>query len=173
MRLVRWPRTFLLTLLVLTLAACGSDSPHNQQRSTPAPGSSGSSGGENTLAPAAASPIAVHLQHDYESLRESHQKISDIWEGLATGKQVRCGDYPDVMSPETITSEGEATFEPLATLLHSAAIEIDQAISLWKAECAKPRANPSPDVLDRGRLGVRSAGDALNQAQKLLADLQG
>jgi len=172
MRLARWTCTILLILTILTLTACSSDDSYSQPRSTPAPEPTDSNG-ETTSGPATASPIAVHLQHDYESLRESHQKISDIWEGLATGKQVRCGDYPDVMSPETITAEGDAAFEPLATLLHGAAIDIDQAINLWKAECAKPRANPSPDVLDRGRLVVRSAGDALNQAEKLLADLQG
>lgn len=172
MRPVRWTRTVLFILLVLTLTACGSDGARHQPRSTPAPGPIDNSDGHPSF-PATVSPVAVRLQHAYESLRESHQTMSDIWEGLATGQQVRCGDYPAVISPETITSEGDASFEPLATLLHSAAIDVDQAINLWKAECAKPRANPSPDVINQGRFIVRSAGDALDQAEKLLADLQG
>jgi hypothetical protein len=172
MRVVRWIRTMIfLSLLVLALAACGSNGSHDSQRSTADPGPANGSG-EDTPFPATLSPAAVHLQRDYESLRESRQKISDIWEGLATGTQVRCGEYPDVMSPETLTAEGDPALEPLATLLHSAAIDIDEAINLWKAECTRPRANPSPDVIDKGRLAVRAAGDALNQAQELLATFQ-
>jgi hypothetical protein len=170
MSVVRWTRTILLCLLVLTWAACSSNGSHHNQRSTAVPGPANS--GDNTPLSATVSPAAVHLQRDYESLRESHQKISDVWESLAIGTQVQCGDYPDVMSPETITAEGDPAFEPLATLLHSAAIDIDEAINLWKAECTRPRANPSPDVIDKGRLAVRAAGDALNQAQELLATFQ-
>jgi len=169
MRGLRWIDTIFLFLTVLVLAACNSSGSHDKQRSSAEPSPVG---GEDTPSLVTLSPVAVHLQRDYESLRDSHQKISDVWEGLATGKQVRCGEYPEVLSPEVITSEGDVAFEPLATLLHSAAIDIDQAIRLWKAECTRPRANPPPDVIDKGRLLVRSAGDALNQAQKLLADVQ-
>jgi predicted small lipoprotein YifL len=172
MRTVCSTHIILLSLLALALAACGSNGSHDKPPATAEPGlSSGNS--ENTPLPATVSPAAVHLQRAYESLRESHQKISDIWEGLATGEQVRCGEYPEVLSPETITSEGDTTYEPLAALLHSAAIDIGQAINLWKAECTNTRTNPPSDVIDRGRLAVRSAGDALNQAQELLAGIQG
>jgi hypothetical protein len=167
---MRWTRTILLSLLVLTWAACISNDAHNNQRSTADPGPANN--GEDTPFSATLSPAAVHLQRDYESLRASHQKISDVWESLATGTQVRCGEYPDIMSPETISAEGDPAFEPLSALLHNAAIDIDEAINLWKAECSKPRANPSPDVIDKGRLAVRAAGDSLNQAQELLPGFQ-
>jgi predicted small lipoprotein YifL len=171
MRAVRSTRIILLSLLVLALAACGSNGSHDNPPATAEPGPA-SGNGESTPLPATLSPAALHLQRDYESLREAHQKISDIWEGLATGKQVHCGEYPEVLSPETITSEGDTAYELLAALLHSAAIDIGQAINLWKAECTNTRTNPPPDVIDRGRLAVRSAGDALNQAQQLLAGAQ-
>jgi len=150
------------------LAACGGDA-QDTTGGSPAP----TMNDTNTI-PFAATlrPAMVHLQRSYESLRESHQAITEVWESLATGKQVRCGEYPEALSPESLTAEGETALEPLAALLRRAAIEIDQAASLWKAECLKPRANPSLDVINRGRLAARAAGDALTEAEGLLTGIQ-
>jgi hypothetical protein len=141
-------RRITLILLVFILAACGGDSgdkSNNQKNETPATGEP---------APGTLSPVILALQQDYESLHESQQAIGKIWEDLAANQDVQCGSYP-----------------PPADLLRRAAIDIDHAIAVWKAECANPRRTPPPDVIDEGRLAARSAGDALRQAETLLADM--
>jgi hypothetical protein len=155
---MRW---VTLILLVFILAACGGDS-NNKKDETPPTGES---------APGTLSPVILALQQDYESLHESQQAIGKIWEDLAANQDVQCGSYPDVLSPEAISAEGDAAYQPLADLLRRAAINIDHAIAVWKAECANPRRTPPPDVIDEGRLAARSAGDALREAETLLADM--
>jgi hypothetical protein len=77
-----------------------------------------------------------------------------------------------VLSPEAISAGGDPAYQPLADLLRSAASDLDHALSVWKAECANPRRMPPPDVIDEGRLAARAAGDALKEAEPLLAELQ-
>jgi hypothetical protein len=157
---MRWT---MLILCVLALTACSSGD-SDGQKNTPQPtGEPGSV----TL-----SPVVLDLQQDYESLRVSQQTISDIWDKLAANQEVQCGSYPDVLSPDAISAQGDPAYQPLADLLRGAAIDIDHAITVWKAECANPRRVPPPDVIDEGRLAARSAGDALKEAKTLLAEIQ-
>lgn len=157
MRMIRW---FILGLLVAGLAACGSsdDSKNDNQGKTP-PTTTGL-------------PTLPTLQQQYAALREAQQVIGQIWENLATGKEAQCGDYPDVINPVTISAGSDETLQPLADKLYRAAVSLNQAVDLWKSECLKPRANPSPDVIDQGRLAARAAGDALNEAEDELTALQ-
>jgi hypothetical protein len=156
--MVRW--MYVIIVLGLVLAACGGDdSEQPTADNTP-----------NTVP--TLSPIYVNLQRNYEQLQASHQAITGIWEGLATNEQIQCGSYPDVIAPETITAEDNASYQPLADLLRQAAIDLEQAINLWKAECTNPRTNPPPSVIDEGRLTARAAGDSLREAARWLDDIQ-
>jgi hypothetical protein len=152
----------LIILLALALAACKNDTkkPENPTNQTTVPPN------------ATLSPVYVHLQRDYESLDAAHQAIAAVWEGLADGQQVQCGEYPDVLKPESVSAAGETDLEPLADSLRQAAIDITESVELWKAECANPRANPSPDVISQGVLKVRAAGDLLKKAAGLLSGIQ-
>jgi hypothetical protein len=118
------------------------------------------------------SPVLIDLQRDFEALRGSQQAISQIWDQLAANQEVQCGDYPDVLSPESISAANDPAHQPLADLLRSAANDLNHSLSVWKAECGNPRRMPPPDVIDEGRLAARTAGDALNEAEPLLAGLQ-
>ncbi|MBI5960549.1 MAG: hypothetical protein HY866_17550 [Chloroflexi bacterium] len=145
---------------LMLLVGCGDDSddtPDSTSNNTPSP---------------TAVPVLDDLMQHYEALRASYEAISKVWEGLAAGEQAQCGDYPTVISPESVNADGAETREPVAERLRTAAVNLDEAISLWKAECLKPRATPSPDVIDQGRWAARSAGDQLKEAEKLLAELQ-
>jgi hypothetical protein len=155
---MRWVR---LILLVLVLAACGTD---DDTQSTPPP--------DDELAPATLRPVIVDLQQDYESLRVAQQAISDVWEKLAANQEVQCGSYPDVLSPDAISAGDDSAYQPLADALRRAAMDIDHAVAIWKAECANPRRFPPPDVINEGRLSARSAGDGLREAETLLAEIQ-
>jgi hypothetical protein len=160
---MRWMALFLL---VVVLAACGSGS-HDKSN-----GKKDEIPPTDELAPGTLSPVRLALQQDYESLHESQQAIGKIWEDLAANQEVPCGSYPDVLSPDAISAEDDPAYQPLADLLRRAAIDIDHAIAVWKAECANPRQMPPPDVINEGRLAARSAGDALREAETLLADTQ-
>jgi hypothetical protein len=145
--------------LALLLAACGGDS-NSSDKHTPVP---------TATTPPTLSPALANLRRDYQALSAAQQAIGTVWENLATGQQAQCGTYPDVLSPDSISAEGDSTYEPLAQLLRRAAIATDQAVTLWRAECDKERQNPPPDVIDQGRLAARAAGDALREAGTLLA----
>jgi hypothetical protein len=157
-------RRILYILLALALVACGDDRDKDNHNEKP----------ENTSSPSSAtlSPALVDLQQDYESLRESYQAISEIWDKLATNQTMQCGNDPAVLSPEAISAGDDPTYQPLADLLRRAAIDLDHSLTVWKAECINPRQNPSPDVINEGRLAAGSAGDALREAETLLADIQ-
>ncbi|MBN2303009.1 MAG: hypothetical protein JXQ72_00940 [Anaerolineae bacterium] len=160
-------RRCIIGLLVVVLAAltgCGNDSDSDTNSEPDQPAS-----------PTAAtlSPVLIHLQQDYEALRSAQQTITDIWDGLATGQQVQCGEYPAVLNPRDISDEGDSSFTELADHLRRAAVETERAVNLWQAECLNPRANPSSDVIDQGRLASRAAGDALRAAETLLDSIQG
>ena len=157
---MRW---ITLIFFVLVLAACGGSDSEDNKNKTPSP---------EDLAPATLSPVIVDLQQDYEALRGSQQAISDVWDKLAANQEVQCGNYPDVLSPEAISAADDPAYQPLADLLRSAASDIDHAIAVWKAECANPRVMPPPDVINEGRLAARAAGDALKEAETLLAGLR-
>jgi hypothetical protein len=148
----------IVCFLMVTLAACGGE------KDTSLPPTA-------TAAPTV-SPVLVHLQRDYELLHTSHEAISNIWESLAANNQVQCGDYPTVIPTEGISAQDDPAFEALADHLRRAAIGLNQALDLWKSECANPRATIPPDVINEGRLAARAAGDALAEAQTLLSDIQ-
>ena len=148
----------LVCFLTLTLAACGGEND-----TSPPP---------TISAAPTLSSVLVHLQRNYELLHASRQAISNIWESLATNSQVQCGDYPTVIPAESISAQDDPAFEVLADLLRRAAIGLNQALDLWKSECANPRATIPPDVINEGRLATRAAGDALAEAQTLLSDIQ-
>ncbi len=156
----------LIVTLAAVLAGCGGDDENHDNHDNREPESTAEP------SPATLSPVIVSLQQEYEALRSSQQAIGDVWEKLAVNEEVSCGSYPDALSPETISAEGETAYQPLADLLRQAAIDIDHAINTWKAECANPRRFPPPDVIDEGRRAARSAGDALHEAETLLAGLQ-
>ena len=114
----------VLGWLALLLGACGGDSaPDNTAPAFPT----------HTV-----SPVAGRLLLDYESLRASQQAILEVWEGLAANEQVQCGDYPDVIDPETISAHGDTAQESLAERLRSAAINIDHAVNLFENTLPSP-----------------------------------
>ncbi len=158
-------RLILAALMVffVTLAACGKDSDNPPPAGTPAT----SGPDQGTL-----SPVLIALQSDYESLVESYRAISDIWEGLAEGQSVQCGSYPSVPNPDSIRADGDGAYEPLADALRRAAIDLDHAANLWKAECSQARPTPPPAIINEGRLAARAAGDALKEAEPLLGGIQ-
>jgi hypothetical protein len=156
-------RRMMFVLLVFALAACGGKHTDQKATETPPPGD---------LAPATLSPVIIELQQDYEALLGSQQAISEIWDKLAANQEVQCGNYPVVLSAETVSAAGDPAYQPLADLLRSAASDLDHALAVWKAECANPRRMPPPDVINEGRLAARAAGDALREAEPLLAGLR-
>jgi len=115
------------------------------------------------------SPLLLDLQHDYEALVTAHQTLSAIWEGLARGAAVRCGTLPQVPNPAGISVTDDPTYRDLAESLRQAAIELTRSRDLWQAECATPRPQPPPQVIQQGLLAVRAAGDALRKAESLLS----
>lgn len=155
----------ILGFMMLVLAACGGD--------TSSPPESTPDVTETPPTSATLSPVLVALQRDYERISESQAAILTVWEDLAADSQVQCGTYPEMVSPEGISAEGDAAYTELANLLRSAALDTAHAIELWQAECLNPRAVIPPDVIDEGRLAARSAGDALHEAQTLLEAIQG
>jgi hypothetical protein len=156
--------TAILGSMILVLAACGGDGSPPE----PTPDVTDTPPTSVTL-----SPMLVALQRDYERISEAQAAILGVWEDLATDSQVQCGTYPEIVSPEGISAEGDAAYAGLADLLRAAALDTAHAIELWQAECLNPRAVIPPDVIDEGRLAARSAGDALSEAQVLLKAIQG
>ncbi len=158
----------LLLLLVgfigLLLAGCGLMS-EGDGGSEPSPTQIPS---PTATAPPTESPIRLRLQDQYERLTEAQRAILAVWESLAAGGEVRCGEYPVVPAPSSISASGDAAYETLAALLRRAAIEAEHAVQLWQAECTNPRPVPPPDVVREGRLAASAAGDALAEAQRLL-----
>ncbi len=155
----RWRIVAAAGLIGLLLAGCSraseGDSPHST--STPAVTAT-------ATAPPTISPVLLRLQAQFSSLNDAQQTILAIWESLANGESVQCGDYPTVPDPSSISAEGDSRYEGQAALLRRAAIDTGQAISLWQAECSSPRSAPSPDTIREARLAASSAGDALREA---------
>lgn len=119
------------------------------------------------------SPTLIELQRDYEKLLSAHNAMTEIWADLADGQPVRCGSLPPLVMPESINAPEDEALKQLADHLRQAAIELDRSVSLWRAECANPRANPEPHVIREGRLTAASAADALRAAEPLLSAIQG
>jgi hypothetical protein len=156
-------RLWFLICLAMIASACDTDDAPPPTREEPA-----------TTAPQPAStlsPVLVDLQRDFEALQASHQAIMQVWESLAAGEQVTCGDYPAVLPPDGI-SAADPDYEELAARLRRAAIDIEQAVTLWRAECANPRSIPAPVAINEGRLAARTAEDSLRSAANLLAGIQ-
>ncbi len=156
--------------LALAVVACGGDddAPRRPPEITPLQ--------SETLpytAPfATLSPILVSLQRDYEALSAAHDSLSRIWEGLARGEQVRCGELPFVPDPAGISDQGDNDYANLAAPLRRAAIDLTRSRYLWQAECATARPIPPSSVIQEGVLAVRSAGDSLREAGRLLSAVQ-
>lgn len=157
-------------VLALTLAACGGDD------AAPSPPPEIAPQETQTLpytAPfATLSPVLVGLQRDYEALSVAHDSLTRIWEGLARGEQVRCGELPFVSDPAGISDQDQSDYASLATLLRRAAIDLIRSRQLWQAECATTRPNPPSSVINEGLLAVRGAGDSLREAGPLLSAVQ-
>ena len=148
----------------LLLAGCGLASEGNgveepSPTQTPPP---------TATVPPTESPVRLRLQNQHERLSQAQRAILTVWEGLAAGGEVRCGEVPEVPAPASISANGDAAYETLAALLRRAAIETEQSVQLWRAECTNPRPVPPPDVIREGRLAASAAGDALAEAQGLL-----
>ncbi|NLX11613.1 MAG: hypothetical protein GXY36_18365 [Chloroflexi bacterium] len=156
---LQWLGLVLVLGMALVLAACGGD-----DEPSPTPTNTESPPENSTLAPA-----RLDLQRDYERLRAAHTALAAVWEGLAAGEQVQCGDDLTPPGPENIAG-GDPDQAELAGLLRRAAIDLDEAARLWQSECRNPRQNIDPQTINRGLLAVRSAGDALAEAETLLAD---
>lgn len=154
---------FTLLLLGMLLSACGGDSEDDAPGTTPPPNIT------PTVSPSATdSPALAELRRQYGEIDAARIAIARVWEGLATGEQMRCGDFPSVTPPENINDGGDPALTLLAEELRSAASATEQAINLWRAECQQPRQNIPPDVINEGRLAVRGAGDALTAAADYL-----
>ncbi len=153
----------LLASMVLLglLTACDGD-PDGHATETP------SSHPTSTALPTPPAELR-QLQGHYERLQTAHRAIAAVWEGLATGKQVQCGDYPDYPAPESITTGTTGDLNELVEHLQSAAIAIDEAVTLWRAECDNPRPITPPEVIDRGRFAARTAGDILRDIEGVLS----
>ncbi|MCL4239172.1 MAG: hypothetical protein KJ047_13090 [Anaerolineae bacterium] len=156
--------------LALTCAACGGDAAAPAPRPEIAP--------QETETPpytapfATLSPVLIGLQRSYEALSDAHASLTRIWEGLARGEQVRCGEMPFVPDPAGISHQGQDDYANLAALLRRAAIDLTRNRQLWQAECATTRPIPPASVISEGLLSVRSAGDFLREAGALLGVVQ-
>lgn len=164
---MHWLRTICGVCLAgsLVLAACG------EQRTlprTPSPLVPLPSPTLDALSFPTLSPVLLDLQHDYEALVTAHQDLSAIWEGLARGSAARCGALPFVPDPAGIGTADDLTYRDLAETLRQAAVELTRSRELWQAECASPRPQPPPQVINEGLLAVRAAGDALRKAASTL-----
>ncbi|WP_119072503.1 hypothetical protein [Aggregatilinea lenta] len=157
----RW-RVMIVIGLVGLLAACGSSSEGDGLRATNTPAIT-----PTPTAPPTASPIGLRLQAQYETLSAAQESILAVWESLANGETVQCGDYPAVPDPASISAAGETHYEAQAALLRRAAIDTGQAVSLWQAECSSARSAPAPETIREARLAASSAGDALSEAVQL------
>ncbi len=156
--------------LALAVASCGGEdrTPTRLPAITPP----GAATLPYTVPFATLSPVLVSLQRDYEALSAAHESLAGVWEGLAKGEQVHCGDYPLVPDPAGISDEGDGDYANLAASLRHAAIDLTRSRQLWQAECTTTRQMPPPSVISEGLLALRGAGDALREAGPLLAAVQ-
>jgi hypothetical protein len=98
-----------------------------------------------------------------ESLRQLEARLSELWETLATGGTVACGeDYPlsDI-------NQWGGDF-PVEVHLATAAQALNRAIELWLLECNQPRPQVPPEIIGAARLQLKAAQDALSQAEGAL-----
>lgn len=158
-------RLFILIaslLCALALAACG-DSDSNDTPDTPTDTPASTSVPVITIVPS-----YPRLQSQYEALTAAHQAAAAIWEGLASGQQVQCGEPVEVPAPESITIPDDPALADIGEYLRAAAIDLDRAAGLWQAECNHPREVIPPETINEGRIAVRAAGDALRAAETRL-----
>jgi len=116
-----------------------------------------------TAAEAPSMETRLQAETDYETLRQLHQNLSAIWEGLQRGENIQCGGQFSSPSPETILGD-----DAIHTHLRQAARDLTSAANLWRAECQDSRPTVPPETIQRGVLLVRGAGDALGAAEKIL-----
>jgi len=153
-------------VLILALVACGHE-PHQPPPASPTASPLEQPAVDTPPFPTL-SPTLLDLQRDYEALTAAHQVLSTIWEGLARGESARCGTLPTVPDPAGISAADDSPYTDIAAALRQAAIELTRSSELWQAECATPRRQPPPTVINKGLLAVRAAGDALRQASASL-----
>ena len=148
--------TFFLILLMILVACGGTEdepTPTPEPTSTPAPEALPA---EDRLA----------IETDYETLRQLHVELSNIWESLVRGETAQCGTaFPIMPSRADLVGYGE-----VSDLLLRAASELRAAGLRWEGECANPRENVPQEVIEGGLLEVRAAGDALREVESFLAE---
>lgn len=142
--------------LVMVLAACSS----TQDKDTSAPSATAQ---PPTATPALSLEARLQAEEDFEQLRQLHSQMQTVWEALQRGETAQCGEGYRSLSPESLPDG-----DPLNTRLRLAAAQLLEAVQLWQAECANPRQNVPSDIIDRGVLAVRGAGDALREVELLL-----
>ncbi len=144
------PKRSLILLLVCLLVACGSES-DDEPRPVP------STTGVATLEPVPERRST--LEYQYELLRQSQSEIEQVWRDLQMGRSVACTTVVEMAISSTVITE---------PILIRAAIETEEAIALWKAECQNPREVIPFEIIDRGLRSALAGGDALRQYRELL-----
>lgn len=146
-------------LFVLVLAACsGDDEPEKPATAQPPTATAI----PVTVQPTLSTELRLAAEGQYEQLRQLHVQMETIWDALLKGETAQCGEIYNVLSPEFVSAD--------LVELRRAAIELENAVLLWQAECENPRSQPPPDVIDRGVLMVRAAGDALALVEQTLKE---
>jgi hypothetical protein len=107
----------------------------------------------------------LQIEQDHEQLRQLYEQIAVVWDGLSRNEDVQCGAEIQTISPERFEN-----VPPVYSQLRRAAVELFDAVELWKGECANPRETVPETVIDRGVLRVRGAEDALRIVEELLSN---
>lgn len=149
-------KRFIFILIVIFLAACGSD---REERPTDEPPTVTPSPTLEQLAP----DIRYELEEYYTRLRTLHSQMNDIWGALERGETAQCGVNYETLSPEVFT---ETDITSLA--LRRATTGLIEAVYAWEAECERPRQTIPPSDIAESMASVRSAGLALDEASRTL-----
>lgn len=158
----RFVATAPIMLLILILAACADSRAEHTPQPPPLTATP-------TIPPTDPEALA-QLQQQHARLKASHGQVAAIWEALAVGQNVPCSAPLQTVDPASVTLLDDPVLHETSALLRDAAVDLNQAANLWRAECTHPRTTIPADVIDRGRLASRAAGAALSEAERLLAE---